>query len=146
MRDGRPCLPGRRRCSIPIATACVPLLWAAGCSQPAEVARPAAQQSSAAAPAVRVVRLERKAVRYPIEQPGFNIEAFQETPLYARITGYVRKWNVDIGDRVRKDDVLAELHVPEMDVELLQKEAAVRQADAQIEQARATVATARAQM
>jgi multidrug efflux pump subunit AcrA (membrane-fusion protein) len=83
-------------------------------------------------------------VRQPIEQPGFNIEAFQETPLYARLTGYVRKWNVDIGDHVRKDDVLAELAVPEMEVDLRQKEAAVRQAAAELGQARAAVLTAKA--
>jgi RND family efflux transporter MFP subunit len=94
---------------------------------------------------VRIVRPERKTVRRPIEQPGFNIEAFQETPLFARITGYVRKWNVDIGDRVRKDDVLVELAVPEMEVDLQQKEAAVRQAAAQIGQAKAALLTALAQ-
>jgi RND family efflux transporter MFP subunit len=118
----------------------------AGCNRPAESIQQPAAQSAAAAPSVRIVRPERKTVRHPIEQPGFNIEAFQETPLYARITGYVRKWKVDIGDRVHKDDILAELYVPEMDVELAQKEAAVRQAGAQIEQARAAVATAKAQV
>src|SRR5207245_2844254 len=53
--------------------------------------------------------------------------------------GYVRKWNYDIGDSVRKDDVLAELHIPEMEVELKQKEASVRQAASEIKQAEAAV-------
>jgi RND family efflux transporter MFP subunit len=92
-----------------------------------------------------VVKPVRATVRHPIEQPGFNIEAFQETPLFTRVTGYVGKWHVDIGDRVRKDDVLAELYVPEMEVELKQKEAAVQQASAQVQQSQALVLAAQAQ-
>jgi RND family efflux transporter MFP subunit len=91
------------------------------------------------------VRPKRKTVRRAIEQPGFNIEAFQETPLYSRITGYVAKWHVDIGDRVSEGQVLAELSVPEMVDDLQQKEAAIRQTEAQIRQAQATVKAAKAQ-
>src|SRR5437899_1419026 len=66
---------------------------------------------------VRVAKPERKTVRRPIEQPGFNIEAFEETALYPRISGFVGKWTVDLGDPVKKDQVLAELDVPEMMVD-----------------------------
>jgi RND family efflux transporter MFP subunit len=85
-------------------------------------------------------------VRHQIEQPGFNIEAFQETPLYAKISGYVRTWKVDIGDPVTQGQILAELDVPEMVVEVKQKEAALRQANAQVGQARAAERTALAQV
>src|SRR5437868_14923064 len=112
------------RVVLPAAAAAVLLLVTAGCQRPAPAARP---QEPAAAPrpeaAVALVRPERKTVRHPIEQPGFNIEAFQETALYAKISGYVQKWNVDIGDRVKKDQVLAELYVPEMVVDLKEKAA-----------------------
>jgi RND family efflux transporter MFP subunit len=119
----------------------------AGCDPKTGVPEPGAQQAPVPkVTVVRTVRPERKTVRQSIEQPGFNIEAFQETPLYARVTGYVRKWNVDIGDRVRKDEVLAELAVPEMAVELGQREAAVRQAVARVGQARAAGLVARAQV
>jgi RND family efflux transporter MFP subunit len=119
----------------------------AGCNRQSAAA-PSEGDQPAAAPAqvVRLVKPERKTIRHPVEQPGFNIEAFQETPLYAKITGYVSRWNVDIGDRVSKDQVLAELYVPEMEVELRQKEAGVRQASAQIAQARAAVLNANAQL
>jgi RND family efflux transporter MFP subunit len=118
-----------------------------GCQRPAPAATPQEQAAAPRAEAtVRVVRPERKAVRHPIEQPGYNIEAFQETPLYAKITGYVQKWNVDIGDRVKKDQVLAELYVPEMAADVRQKEAAVKQAGAQVRQAEAAVLTAEAQL
>jgi RND family efflux transporter MFP subunit len=96
--------------------------------------------------ALRVVHPERATVRHAIAQPGFNIEPFQETLLFARISGYVEKWNADIGDRVHKGDLLAVLAVPEMAVDLKQKEASVRQAAAQVQQARATILSAQAQL
>jgi RND family efflux transporter MFP subunit len=55
-----------------------------------------------------------------------------ETAIYARVNGYVRKFNVEIGDRVTKGEVLAELDTPELDQQ-------VRQAAAQVEQAKANV-------
>jgi RND family efflux transporter MFP subunit len=83
-----------------------------------------------------------------IEQPGFNLEPFEETPLYPRVSGYVGKWNKkkDIGAAVKKGEVLAELDVPEMEVDLRQKKAAVRQARAQVGQAQAAVLAAQAQL
>jgi HlyD family secretion protein len=88
----------------------------------------------------------RKDLRYRIEQPGFNIEAFQTTSLFARISGYLKSWKVDIGDAVQKDQLLAELSVPEMQADLEQKEAAIRQAAAQVDQSKATVASVNAQL
>src|SRR5437016_3864206 len=86
------------------------LLGSAGCQRPSVAGTPPEQPAVSRSEAtVRVMRPERKTIRHPIEQPGFNIEAFQETPLYAKISGYVRSWKVDIGDRVKKDQVLAEL-------------------------------------
>jgi RND family efflux transporter MFP subunit len=120
----------------------------AGCQRPSAAATPPQEPPAAprAEAAVRLVKPERKTVRHPIEQPGFNVEAFQETALYAKISGYVQKWHVDLGDRVRKDQVLAELYVPEMEVDLKEKAAAVGQAAAQVKQAQAAVLSARAQL
>jgi membrane fusion protein, multidrug efflux system len=55
-----------------------------------------------------------------------------ETAIYARVSGYVHKFNVEIGDRVTKGERLAELDTPELDQQ-------VRQAAAQVEQAKANV-------
>jgi multidrug efflux pump subunit AcrA (membrane-fusion protein) len=107
---------------------------------------PAAESRPAAAPAVHTVKPERKTVRHRVDQPGFNIQSFQQAPLYAKIPGYIEKWNVDIGARVKKDDVLAVLYVPEMKIDVGRKQAALRQAAAQIEQAGASVLTAQAQV
>src|SRR5438552_16305580 len=102
---------------------------AAGCNrQQAPSSNEEAQASASQTPAVKVVHPEKKDVRRLIERPGFNIEAYERTPLYAKIAGYVRKWHFDIGDTVHKDDLLAELHLPEMEAEVKQKEASVRQA------------------
>src|SRR5215813_9192614 len=83
-------------------------ILAAGCNQqPAAPSGPPAQATATEPPAVKVVHPEKKDVRRLIERPGYNIEAYERTPLYARISGYVQKWNADMGDRVHKDDVLA---------------------------------------
>jgi multidrug efflux pump subunit AcrA (membrane-fusion protein) len=66
-----------------------------------------------------------------VEQSG-QIEAEQLTPLHARVSGYLKAWHVDIGDRVAEGQLLAELSVPELDRELLQKKAAALLANAEI--------------
>ncbi len=119
----------------------------AGCDRRSPAAaQPDQAAAPTGAPTVPLVKPVRQTIRHPIDQPGFNIEPFQETPLYAKITGYVSKWNADIGDWVHKDQLLAELYVPEMVVDVKQQEAAVRQANAQIAQARAAVQNAQAQL
>jgi len=119
-----------------------------GCEKSTESASQAnsakAAPSSGTGATPHVVKPVRKTIHYAIEQPGFDIQAFEVTPLYARIPGYVRKWNVDIGDRVQKEAILATLYVPEREAELEQKAAAIRHAAARIEQAKAAVQTAQA--
>src|SRR5438309_11551344 len=134
----------RSLCLLSATLSMVLLGTVCGCNR-----QPAASPDQGAAPKTpegKVVRPEKKDVRRPIERPGFNIEAYERTPLYAKIAGYVLKWNVDMGDSVHKDDVLAELYIPEMEVELKQKEAAVRQASAEIKQADAAILRAQAEL
>jgi RND family efflux transporter MFP subunit len=64
--------------------------------------------------------------------------------VYARANGYVRKWRVDIGAKVKKSDVLAELDLPDIDEELGQAQASAAQANAGIAQAKAQLELARA--
>src|SRR5205823_6518607 len=104
------------------------------------------QVAPPAPPAVQVVHPAKKDVRRRIERPGYNVEAYERTLVYAKLPGYVRKWNADMGDRVRKDDVLAELSIPEMEVEFVQKKAAVRQAAAEIKQTEAAALRAHAEL
>ena len=63
-------------------------------------------------PASRSCGRSGRTVRRSTEQPG-QIEAYEVTPIYAKVSGYVQKWNVDIGTKVTKGQVLAVLSVPE---------------------------------
>src|SRR5579864_900941 len=62
-----------------------------------------------------------------------NVEALEQVDLYAGVPGFINKVNVDIGDRVKKGEVLAELSVPEMEAEYKQKVAVVEQAKAELD-------------
>jgi RND family efflux transporter MFP subunit len=54
--------------------------------------------------------------------PG-NAQAYQDTPVYARTSGYLKSWRFDIGARVRKGQLLAEIDSPEVDKQLLKTRA-----------------------
>lgn len=128
---------------LPLALLLMLLLMMAGCNQPA-AAPPAAQAAEGqGGVTVSVIKPERKTVRRTIEQPG-HVEAFEQAPLHVKIPGYVRKVHVDIGDHVEKDQVLAELSVPEMVEERNQKEALVEQAKAEVGQMLAALDAAKA--
>src|SRR5579871_6670924 len=106
------------------------LMCLVGCGQ----GRSAPSLAAPVAVEVRVARPTQRSIRYTVEQPG-RIEAFEQTPVYARITGYVRTVNVEIGDRVKRGDMLAELDVPELVQEHARKAAMVEQARIGITQA-----------
>jgi RND family efflux transporter MFP subunit len=72
-------------------------------------------------------------VRFPA-----NIQAYTETPIYARTNGYIKHWYVDIGGRVERGQLLAEIETPELDQQLRQAQAAQSQAEANLELARTT--------
>jgi HlyD family secretion protein len=120
----------RSRSPLPVLCLAAVLLPAAatGC------ARQAPAETVAPPPTVTVGYPQRQTLRRVVEQPGW-IEAFEQTPLFARITGYVRKVNVEMGARVRRSEVLAELSVPEREEELAHKQALVTQAGIEVKQA-----------
>jgi RND family efflux transporter MFP subunit len=66
-----------------------------------------------------------------------SVHALEETLIYPRASGYVRKWNVDIGDKVREGQVLVEIDTPELDQQLDQARAQLVQAEAGLIQATA---------
>ncbi|SIO60515.1 RND family efflux transporter, MFP subunit [Singulisphaera sp. GP187] len=94
---------------------------------------------------VDAVRPRRASLHRNIEQPG-QIEAFERTALYSKIPGFVERYHFDIGDRVRKGQLLAELSVPEVVEELHQKEAAVIEGEVLIVQAQAMLRVAEAKV
>jgi len=69
--------------------------------------------------------------------PG-TLQGFIEAPIYARTSGYVLRWNRDIGARVAKGELLAELDTPEIDQQLAQATAAREQAASSMELAKSS--------
>ena len=65
--------------------------------------------------------------------PG-TVRAFEQTKIYPRVTGYVRKWLVDLGDKVKAGQLLVEIDVPDLDAQLGQARAQLAQAQAAVKQ------------
>jgi len=65
-----------------------------------------------------------------------TVHAFYETDLYAKDSGYISQIHADIGDRVKKNQVLAVIDDPELQQQLLRSQAAVQQASASLEVAK----------
>ncbi len=94
-------------------------------------------------PVVNVSRVTRSAGNSLLVLPG-NIQAVTEAPILARATGYIRKRYVDIGDRVKAGQVVAEVEAPELDQQILQAHAAIDQAGSSVQQAEAAIQQGRA--
>jgi len=92
-----------------------------------------------AVPSVSVAQPKRGAPQEEIILPG-NIQAFIEAPIYARTTGYLKRWYVDIGGRVKNGQLLAEIDTPELDQQLQQAQADLATAKANYELAQTTAA------
>ena len=69
--------------------------------------------------------------------PG-NVRADYEAPIYARVSGYLKEWYTDIGEHVKKGQVLAVIDTPELDEEILQAQANLSTAEANLELAKIT--------
>jgi RND family efflux transporter MFP subunit len=68
--------------------------------------------------------------------PG-SITPLEETVIYPRASGYVRKWYVDIGDKPKEGDLLAEIDTPELDQQLVAARADLARAEAGLVQSKA---------
>jgi RND family efflux transporter MFP subunit len=82
----------------------------------------AAETSALAAPTVLVSKPTPGAPSQEIVLPG-NIEAFVDSPIFARTNGYLKRWYFDIGSHVKQGQLLAEIESPEIDHELSQAQA-----------------------
>src|SRR5260370_1359605 len=92
--------------------------------------RESAQAS--AIPYVDVISPKASADADEIALPG-STSAFNDTPIYARTSGYVKHWYVDIGARVRKGQLLATIETPELDQQLQQARADLEDAEADLQ-------------
>jgi multidrug efflux pump subunit AcrA (membrane-fusion protein) len=85
-----------------------------------------ARQQHDFVPSLHVATVEANPGTVSVTLPG-TTAAFAAANIYARATGYIAKRNVDIGDRVKAGDPLAELAVPELDHQISQNEATLDQ-------------------
>jgi RND family efflux transporter MFP subunit len=92
-----------------------------------------------AVPSVSLTQPKRSAPQEEIVLPG-NIQAFIDAPIYARTNGYLKRWYVDIGGKVRKGQLLAEIDTPELDQQLQQAQAELATAKANYDLAQTTAA------
>src|SRR4051794_14861490 len=88
-----------------------------------------------------IVTAENGAIRVEVQKPTVVasdraltlpgvVRPLEEAKIYARSQGYVRRWLVDIGDKVKEDQLLAEIETPELDAQLAQARAQLAQAKA----------------
>jgi HlyD family secretion protein len=106
-------------------------------------AEPVKEAASAKKGDRKTVRIERRDITMHVDQPG-TIQAFESTPIFARIGGYVDKYRVNIGDRVKSGDVLLGMWIPDLVEALNQKKAATDRAKVQIRVAESAARSAKA--
>jgi RND family efflux transporter MFP subunit len=88
-------------------------------------------ESAVAGVSVGVVKVIRKNVGRTLTVSS-ELVPFQEIDVYAKESGFVKELNVDYGSRVQKDQVLATLEIPELQLQVKEDDAAVKNAEAQI--------------
>ena len=103
-------------------------------------------------PAMKLTRPEVRNIVRIVGQPSF-IEAYERSSVFPKLTGYIEKWKVDIGDKVKRGETLATLFVPELVEDFETKKATVNLDKQRIELAKkvlkvaaADVKTARARL
>jgi len=117
-------------------------------------------------PTVRLTKPQVRNIVRVVEQPGF-VQSYERSSVYPKMNAYILKWIVDIGDKVKKGDALANLFVPELvadhetkratvvldqeRIALAREKVEVAKADvkaalARVEEARAEVASARSEV
>ncbi|MGI9516024.1 MAG: efflux RND transporter periplasmic adaptor subunit [Pirellulaceae bacterium] len=92
---------------------------------------------------VQTAQVTRGDLKHSFELPA-TVRGFQTADLYAKVGGFLKDIPVDIGDSVTAGETLATLDVPEMQSELLSRQAQVQQAEAEVAQAEAAIEEARA--
>jgi len=95
-----------------------------------------AKQERDFVPTLRVATVEPAPATVSVSLPG-TIAAFAAASIYARATGYIDMRQVDIGDRVKAGDLLAQLSVPEIDDQISQNEATLEQLKSALDEAKA---------
>jgi RND family efflux transporter MFP subunit len=132
---------GRRAIAIAaIVAACAALAIISGLHSRVKAQTKLREHAQASAiPYVDAVSPKAIADADEIALPG-STSAFNDTPIYARTSGYVKQWYVDIGASVKKGQLLATIETPELDQQLQQARADLENAEANLQLATTTAA------
>jgi len=103
-----------------------------------------AQEEESSLPVVNVTQAKRSDAASELLLPG-NITPLTEAYIYARASGYIKRRYVDLGDRVRQGQLMAEIEAPDLDQQVLQARAALQQTRANLGQTEASLEQAKAQ-
>ena len=120
--------------ALPVTIACAVLAFVvtAGIRERTDAATALAKTTEEAAVlSVDVVHPSYDGGRAELVLPG-NAQAYEDTPVYARTSGYLRAWHFDIGARVKKGQLMAEIDAPEVDKQLLVARANLATAEANL--------------
>lgn len=128
--------PVRRHAIGPFLLLGYALVLVCGCNHTAQNAGPVN-------PIAPVVPASRATLSNTLTVAG-EFLPYQEVELHAKVAGYIRRINVDIGDKVKQGQVLATLDVPELQAQVQGAQASVRQSQAEILRAQSDVARAEA--
>ncbi len=134
--------PGRRTGILVAAAAFAALtllIYSGIHSRAAAESRLKQRTEEAAIPSVTVVFPREGAPTQEIVLPG-NTQAFSDAPIYARTSGYLKRWYFDIGAHVQKGQLLAEIETPEVDQQLQQARADLHTSQANLNIAKITAA------
>jgi len=101
-----------------------------------------ADDDAGRAPVVNVGHVRQSGAKSTIELPG-DLVARVETPMYARVDGYLKQRPVEIGDRVKKGDLLVEIDTPDLDAQIAMSQATLAQSKATLQQLNAALAVAK---
>ncbi len=112
-------------------------LVTASCGHNAQTADASTPRSAA------VAVVKRQAISNQVSIAG-EFLPYQDVQIHAKVAGYIKKINVDIGDHVRTGEVLATLEVPELVAQVDEANAAVHHAEEEIQRAHSDVARAEA--
>ena len=91
----------------------------------------AAETERLAVPSVSVIHPKQEQSQEELLLPA-TVQAYKESPIFARTNGYLLHWYKDIGSHVNKGELLADIDTPEVDQELMQARATKQQTQAQL--------------
>ena len=94
-----------------------------------DAARLRERADAQAVPTVVLITPGNAGTAATLDLPG-RLEAYSRAPIYARVSGYLKSWKVDIGAPVRAGQLLAEIETPDLDQQLLQAQADLASAQA----------------